>query len=72
MVLYVTHLIQQKLKPYLKRVQSVSLVEQIGMVSVEEQVLDRQEQVLDRQEQVLDRQEQENGIFFYRIVLSRD
>jgi hypothetical protein len=50
------HLIQQKLKPYLKRVQSVSLVEQIGMVSVEEQVLDRQEQ--------------ENGIFFYRIVLS--
>lgn len=50
MVLYVTHLIQQKLKPYLKRVQSVSLVEQIGMVSVEEQVLDRQEQ--------------ENGIFF--------
>jgi hypothetical protein len=57
MVLYVTHLIQQKLKPYLKRVQSVSLVEQIGMVSVEEQVLDRQEQ--------------ENEIFFYRIVLSR-
>jgi len=55
MVLYVTHLIQQKLKPYLKRVQSVSLVEQIGMVSVE-----------------LDRQEQENEIFFYRIVLSRD
>jgi hypothetical protein len=58
MVLYVTRLIRQKLKPYLKRVQSVSLVEQIGMVSVEEQVLDRQEQ--------------ENGIFFYRIVLSRD
>jgi hypothetical protein len=58
MVLYVTHLIRQKLKPYLKRVQSVSLVEQIGMVSVEEQVLDRQEQ--------------ENGFFFYRIVLIRD
>ena len=65
MVLYVTHLIQQKLKPYLKRVQSASLVEQIGMVSVEGQVLDRQEQVLDRQEQ-------ENVIFFYRIMLSRD
>lgn len=55
MDLYVTHLIQQKLKPYLKRVQSVSLVEQIGMVSVEEQALDRQEQ--------------ENEFFLYSIVV---
>jgi hypothetical protein len=41
-VRYVRHLIQQKSKPYLKHVRSVNLAEQIGMASVEEQVLDRQ------------------------------